>query len=75
MEKTTPELIPSQRIYLDYLAVKIKDAMEHKLSVRVIIDFKQGIVNSIQEQLIWAGVSSMTHAIERTELVNSAQDV
>jgi len=48
-----------QDIYLEYLDKRTVEIREKSLTTRLVIDFRKGVINSIQDQSIIAGVSSL----------------
>jgi len=48
-----------QDIYLEYLAKRTVEIKEKHLTTRLVIDFRRGVINSIQDQAIIAGISSV----------------
>jgi len=52
-----------QNTYWEYIQSRWKECIDKKLKVRVVIDFANGYVVSIQNQEILAGTTLMSYAL------------
>lgn len=60
-----------QKLYWDYITVKVAEYVEKEKTGRLVIDFQKGNINSIQDQLIIAGVTVTNYEISKSKSVET----
>ena len=57
-----------QETYWEFIVKRGKEYMDKSLTGRLVIDFQKGIVNSIQDQQIIAGVSALNFGLDKLNI-------
>lgn len=55
-----------EKLYWDYMKARWKECMDKRLKVRLVIDFNNGQVMSIQNQEILAGATLISYALDNS---------
>lgn len=57
-----------QETYWEYIVKRSNEYIEKNLTGRLVIDFQKGVINSLQDQQIVAGVSALNFGLDKLNL-------